>query len=143
MKANNQSEQPKRATISSCGYDFALPYDVVFKPNVWVEIDTGVRFDGREKFLPKTERWFMLVAPRSGLGMKYGMRFANTVGIIDQDYRDNIMARVTVDKEVHLNKGERFMQGVFLPYLLLTNESTPTEERAGGLGSTDKKGEEE
>ena len=124
---------PKRQTLGSCGYDFYAPEDVVLTPGEWTTIDTGVRFDGSEDV---TTNWFMMVVPRSGLGSKYGFRFRNTVGIIDQDYRDTIKATVTVDVPLTLKKGERFMQGIILPYGVFGNEEEPTAIRTGGHGST-------
>lgn len=142
----------RRKTTDSCGYDFYAPDDIDLEPGEYVTIDTGVRFDGKERVYSDVklchpvigdyqasveyDNWFMLVVPRSGLGTKYGTRFANTVGIIDKDYRDNIRATMTVDRPLHINKGERYMQGILVPNLYFENETKPTEERKGGYGST-------
>jgi dUTP pyrophosphatase len=70
------------------------------------------------------------------------LRLANTVGIIDSDYyfSDNeghIMAKIAVegDQPVLLKVGERFMQGIFIPYGI-TYTDKATEVRNGGFGST-------
>lgn len=80
--------------------------------------------------------------PRSGLGFKHGMRLKNTVGIIDSDYynADNeghIMAKIDVDYGFIGEEGDRFMQGVFLPYGVTTDDNA-NGERTGGFGSTGK-----
>lgn len=79
--------------------------------------------------------------PRSGLGFKHGMRLKNTVGIVDSDYYNasnegHIMAKIDVDLNFICNEGERFMQGVFIPYGIATNDAPTANERVGGFGST-------
>ena len=141
MKAEN-TILPKRATFGSAGYDFCSPYDVELIPGVWTDIDTGVRLDNEDCCVDYNNevirRWFMLIVPRSGLSNRYGFRIRNTVGIIDMDYRDNIKAKVTVDVPYTLKKGERFMQGIVLPFGCFVHEIPPTNERVGGFGSTGK-----
>lgn len=146
---------PNRATENSAGYDFRSPTEVKLVPGEWVKIDTGVRFDGSEKLpLPRQgkfghildkilgmrycDRWCMKIYPRSSLGMKYGMRFSNTVGIIDADYRNNIMIDVTVNVPYTIQKGERIAQGILEQYYVFEDEEKPTEKRTGGMGSTGK-----
>ena len=84
--------------------------------------------------------------PRSGLGFKYRLQLNNTVGIIDSDYyySDNeghIFAKVTNDsnegKTVTINKGEGFMQGIFLEYGITVDDDADGV-RNGGFGSTSK-----
>lgn len=141
MKADN-TIIPRRATFGSAGYDFYSPYDVQLLPGVWTDIDTGVRLDNEDHCIDYNNevirRWFMLIVPRSGLSNKYGFRIRNTVGIIDMDYRDNIKAKVTVDVPYTLKKGERFMQGIVLPFGCFVHEIPPTNQRMGGFGSTGK-----
>lgn len=155
MKADNGVDMPRRATQGSAGYDFHAPHDFDLKPGEWTDVDTGVSFDGTEKVkcpifkmalgggyhfveheCDTVEQWVMLLFPRSGLGTKYGMRFANTVGVIDMSYRDTIKATMTADVPVTIHKGERFMQGVIMPFGVFRDEVEPTEERKGGYGST-------
>lgn len=136
---------PARATKNSAGYDFYAPCDIPLKPGKWITVDSGIRFDGTEKFSignggrggkTNVPRWFMLLAPRSGLGTKYGVRFANTVGIVDQDYRDPIKFTMTASAPYTIAKGERFAQGIFIPCLILEGEDDPEQERTGGYGSS-------
>ena len=42
-----------------------------------------------------------------------------------------------IKKEVNINKGDRFVQGIFTPYLI-TNDDSATGNREGGIGSTNK-----
>ena len=126
---------PTRATEWSAGYDFYLPRRLVLFPDQTILIATGIRV----KLDPG---WMLALFPRSGLGFKYGFRLRNTVGIIDGDYyyADNeghIMARVLTDEVIALESGDRFMQGIIVPYGLAYDEDmSQMKQRTGGMGST-------
>ncbi len=125
---------PRRATAGSAGYDFYLPFNASFTTLLPVMIPTGVgvRLD------PGT---FLMCVPRSGLGFKYGMKLRNTCGVIDEDYEfaDNgghIAAKITTEEPFMLHAGERFMQGIIVPYGVVNNDDPIKKERIGGFGST-------
>ena len=136
----NNLKLPKRATVGSAGYDFFAPFDITLAPGQTIKIPTGIR--------AKMEvEWVLKLYPRSGLGFKYRLQLNNTVGIIDSDYyySDNeghIFAKITNDsnegKTVTINKGDGFMQGIFIEYGITIDDDT-TEIRNGGFGSTTKK----
>jgi dUTP pyrophosphatase len=90
------------------------------------------------------EGWVLLILPRSGLGFRHQVRLSNTAGVIDSDYyyaenEGHIMVslRNPLKEELRLGKGDRFCQGIFLPYGLAEEEDRPGE-RKGGFGSTGK-----
>ncbi len=125
---------PARATGGSAGYDFYLPYSFSVEPERSVTIPTGINADIQPG-------WFLALVPRSGLGFKYGMRLLNSLGIVDCDYffADNsghIMAKITVESNMCLEHGDRFMQGIFLPHGVTRSDSTLGQNRTGGFGST-------
>lgn len=151
MLTKGRIEKPRRATTGSAGYDFFSPDTYVLTPGKWTTIDTGVRLTDYDvaqvseivrinEYAGKGKRyvgdWFMLIVPRSGLSNKVGFRIRNTVGIIDMDYRDTIKATVTVDEPYTLQKNERFLQGIIIPFGTFSDEIEPTEIRKGGHGST-------
>lgn len=126
---------PRRATSGSAGYDFFVPCDISISPKEDVKIPTGIR-------LELDKNTFLMCVPRSGLGFKYRLMMNNTVGIIDSDYfySDNeghIFAKLYNggNKEVFIKKGDAFMQGIILPYLL-TDDDYADGVRNGGFGST-------
>jgi len=125
----------QRATKESAGYDFSAPDDYDLVPGEWVTIDTGVKFTD-DTHTTMQNRWVMLILPRSGLSVKYGLKLKNTVGVIDMDYRDSITITVTVEKPYKLLKGERFAQGIVLLFGTFVDEEVPTSTRKGGHGST-------
>ena len=137
--AFEQVKLPKRATSGSAGYDFYALKDVEIAPGESVKMATGVR-------VKIEEGWVLKIYPRSGLGFKYRLQLANTVGIIDSDYyySDNeghIFIKITNDsregKKIFIKAGDAFAQGVFCEYGITVDDDA-TEIRNGGFGSTSK-----
>lgn len=131
--------RPSRATFGSAGYDFRIPETVFLVPGEWITIDTGVAFDDSDYIDMQVPFWFMMLVPRSSLGTKFGFRLRNTVGIIDSDYRDTIKATVAVDEPLTLTKGDKFLQGIVIPFARFNGEERPTASRTGGYGSTGRR----
>ena len=126
---------PKRATKGSAGYDFVCPIDIKINPNEMIKIPTGIRCFMEQGYV-------LNIYPRSSLGMKYQMYLTNTTGIIDSDYyyannEGHIIISIVNkgDKTLSINKGERFVQGIFLKYYTV-EEDEILENRKGGFGST-------
>lgn len=92
----------------------------------------------------------MLVFSRSGHGFKNGIRLANCVGVIDSDYRGEVMVKLTCDEsgrdQEHLDSapiffpGDRIAQAMILPVqqvnLEEVSELSETKRGQGGFGST-------
>ena len=82
---------------------------------------------------------------RSGLATKKGIAPANKVGVIDADYRGEIMVALHnhSDKTVGIAPGERIAQLVILPYyaaeFVECDELCETVRGEGGFGSTGSK----
>ena len=83
-----------------------------------------------------------LVFARSGLGIKHGIAPANCVGVIDSDYRGEILVGLqnSGDTDFTIQPGERIAQlavmPVALPDMLEVETLTDTERGTGGFGST-------
>ena len=136
--ATEEIPLPRRATAGSAGYDFVCPAEVILPPGGEAVIATGVRAE-------MEPGWVLMLFPRSGLGFKHGIRLCNTVGVIDSDYaraenEGHILVKLhnPSDHPVTLGRGERFCQGVFLPYGT-AEEEVVAAERTGGMGSTGQK----
>lgn len=131
---------PKRATVSSAGYDFFAPFDFKVPANrKSIIIPTGIRCHMED------DGWMLALFPRSGLGFKYRVALDNTVGIIDADYYNaenegHIMIKLHSDTNlvVDIREKQGISQGILIPYGI-TIDDTTTEKRVGGIGSTDKK----
>ena len=126
---------PRRATEGSAGYDLVCPAEVTVNPGETVMIPTGLR-------ALIEPGWVLVVCPRSSMGRKWGLRLANTVGVIDSDYSQaenegHIMLAVVNGGAAPftLRPGDRFCQAIFLPFGV-AEEETPTAQRTGGYGST-------
>ena len=127
---------PKRATKGSAGYDFFAPFTINLKPKETVKVPTGIR-------VKIDDGWFLAVFPRSSLGFKYRLVLDNTVGIIDGDYYNaenegHIFIKMTNtgEKELTVEKGMAFAQGVFMQFGITVDDDS-LKNRVGGIGSTD------
>lgn len=128
---------PRRATAGSAGYDFVSPLEVTVPAGGSALIPTGVRAE-------MEPGWVLMLFPRSSLGFRHALRLSNTVGVIDSDYafaknEGHIMVKLRnpLSEPVTIGRGDRFCQGVFLPYGTAEEEQV-TAGREGGFGSTDK-----
>lgn len=130
---------PQRGTSGSAGYDFFTPQTINLATSKVAKIPTGIR-------VKIDDGWFLAVMPRSGLGFKYKVQLYNTVGVIDSDYYNSsneghIFVKIVNDngenKAMTVNKGDGFVQGIFLSYGLATDDNA-TAVRDGGFGSTTK-----
>jgi dUTP pyrophosphatase len=83
-----------------------------------------------------------LIYARSGLATKRGLAPANKVGVIDSDYRGEIMVALYNQSSTvqGVEEGERIAQMVITPYLSCEYEQVDsleeTERGSGGFGST-------
>ena len=125
---------PKRATKYSAGYDIesAVNIDIPafgVSPQA-VLVPTGLRVH-----IPNDET--LLLFNRSSGFKNYNLMLANNVGVIDSDYTGQIFGNFINfgSKPVHLAKGTRIMQGVFVKYQKVNDDYTDAL-RVSGFGST-------
>jgi dUTP pyrophosphatase len=82
------------------------------------------------------------VFSRSGLGTKQGLVVSQGVGVIDPDYRGEIIVSLlnTSGQDRFVERGQRIAQLVFMPYcaarLVLAESLAETARGAGGFGHT-------
>ena len=93
--------------------------------------------------LPSSE-YVALVFARSGLGIKHGVAPANCVGVIDSDYRGEVMVGLqnSGDQDYTVQPGDRIAQLMISPVIQaqiqMVEELDDTARGAGGFGSTGK-----
>lgn len=131
--------KPRRGTKHSAGYDFISPVEIVIPAHKMAKIPTGVK-------AAMNEDEILSIYPRSSIGFKTGIRLANTVGIVDSDYYNNLdneghifikfFNPTNEDYQIHI--GDKIAQGIFTKYLIVDDEEEIKTERSGGLGSTGK-----
>lgn len=139
-KLNDTAILPTYGSAYAAGADlYALPdTDVTIEPGQTVLIHTGIALE-----LPIG--YAGLIYARSGLASKKGLAPANKVGVIDCDYRGEVMVALhnhgTVSQTV--SGGERIAQLVITPYITASfveaDELSDTARGAGGFGSTGTK----
>ena len=147
MKFNvNIKKLDEKATIPTYGSEYAAGADlyacldesVVIKPGETVLIHTGIAME-----LPLDT--VGLIYARSGLASKKDLAPANKVGVVDCDYRGEVMVALhnhgLVERTVE--HGERIAQMVIAPYytasFIETEELSETVRGEGGFGSTGRK----
>ena len=128
---------PTYGTENAAGADLSA---CLFAP---ITIDPGQTFvvkTGLTMEIP--EGYVGLIYARSGLATKRGLAPANKVGVIDSDYRGEIMVALynQSEKKQKIEPGERIAQLVIAPYLQgvfnEVDELSDTTRGAGGFGST-------
>ena len=135
LKAN--AALPVYSSAAAAGADLrtCLEEDVIIRPGKTEMISTGLAMEVPEGYAG-------LIYARSGLASKRGLAPANKVGVIDSDYRGEIMVALHNHSEeaAVISHGERIAQLIITPYL--TAEFTEkevleeTERGFGGFGST-------
>lgn len=125
--------QTRYASNGAAGVDLCCnsPHDLVVSMEN-MTIGTGVKAEIPEGYVG-------LLMVRSSFGKK-GLRLANTVGVIDPDYRGEIMAVVNCDGICVIKAGERFAQLLVVECpqfeIEFVDDLSSTERGEGGFGST-------
>lgn len=136
-KLNEKATAPKYGTPFSAGADLYACLDsaVVIEPGETQFISTGLAME-----IP--EGCVGLIYARSGLACKKGLAPANKVGVIDSDYRGEIIVALHnhSKQELLVRSGDRIAQMVITPYYYGDfDEAAELEESVrsdGGFGST-------
>lgn len=134
---------PTRGSAAAAGYDLYADlkdelYGIEIQPHTTVLVGTGLSMA-----LP--DNTFLAIYPRSGLASKKGLRPANCVGVVDSDYRGEIMVALHNDSnEVQcIESGERIAQGILQMYIPMVFKEVETLDKTdrgeGGFGSTGNK----
>ena len=137
-KLDERAIIPTYGTEYSAGADLYSIEAVTVEPHKTVLVHTGLALE-----IP--EGYAGLIFARSGLACKRGLAPANKVGVIDADYRGEIMVALHNHTEapVSIDAGERVAQLAIMPFLKadfeLADELSDTVRGAGGFGSTGKK----
>lgn len=128
---DKEAKAPYRASEMAAGYDL---YGVSYS----LEKNTITYYTKLAIEIP--EGYTGLLFPRSSV-YKTGMHLANSVGVIDSDYRGEIMLKYYVnDTETIYEAGERVGQLVIVPTpnveFELTDVLSETKRNEKGFGST-------
>ena len=138
-RCSETSILPTKAHVTDACYDIYADLQdhsfITLLPHTSKSIRTGFCTS-----IPKG--YFAAVFARSGLGCKKGLRLANSVGIIDADYRGEwlVVLRNDSDEEQVVSHGDRIAQFALLPVitteLVEVSELDDTDRGSGGFGSS-------
>lgn len=141
MKIESRATIPTRGSDEAAGYDLYayLPnQSIAILPGETIKVNTGIALEVPTGYAG-------LIYARSGLATKQGLAPANKVGVVDSDYRGEIMVAL----HNHSNQlqvvenGDRIAQLIITPFLSVefneVDKLNDTKRGTGGFGSTDKK----
>jgi dUTP pyrophosphatase len=128
---------PEYQTPGAAGFDLAASEDILVPPSSIALVPTGL-------VIQVPEGHFLGIFARSSTPLKRGLMVANGVGVIDRDYSgpaDEIKVQVLnfTTQPVHVKKGDRLAQGLFLPVTHAVWEEVQgdlRESSRGGFGAT-------
>ena len=129
---------PTRGSAEAAGADLRTLDALTVPAHKTVQAHTGIAIE-----LPVG--YAALVYARSGMALKKGIAPANKVGVVDSDYRGEIMVSLHnhTDEDVQIEAGERIAQLVIAPVVLpdfvVCDSLGDTDRGAGGFGSTGTK----
>lgn len=139
-KLSDLAIEPTRGSADAAGYDLyaALENTITIAPHTTEKISTDLAIE-----LP--EGTFGGIFARSGLATKQGLRPANCCGVIDSDYRGNVIVALhnDTDEPREIEPKTRIAQLIVLPFVQFdfneVDELDETDRGEGGFGSTGTK----
>ena len=139
-KINNKAITPTRSSTQAAGYDIYACLDkdkIAINPHESIKINTGLALE-----IP--DGYFGGIFARSGLATKENLRPSNCVGVIDSDYRGEILVSIfndSTEKRI-ISNNQRIAQLVIMPYLEVSfnevDNLSDTIRSNKGFGSTGK-----
>lgn len=135
---NDRAKMPTNGSQYAAGYDLyaAIKEPVTIYPGTCEKIGTGLAME-----IPTG--YFGAIFARSGLATKQGLRPANCVGVVDSDYRGEVIVALHNDSNEarQVQPDERIAQLVLIPYGVVekfevVDDLEDTDRGAGGFGST-------
>lgn len=138
-KTNENAKTPTYGSEFAAGADlYAVEKKIEILPGETAFVDTGVVMEIPNGYVG-------LIYARSGLSCKQGLAPANKVGVIDSDYRGNIMvALYNQSSETRIvSEGDRIAQIIIQPVeqfgFNVKENLGDTKRGEGGFGSTGKR----
>ena len=134
---NDLAKIPTRGSEDAAGYDLyaATDYIIEIAPHSTVKVGTGIAIE-----LQKGT--FGAIFARSGLATKKGLRPANCVGVVDADYRGEVIVALHNDtnEKVFIGPGERIAQLIIMNFnpieFNIVDKLSDTKRGESGVGST-------
>lgn len=136
-KLNDNAIIPTRGTEQAAGYDLyaCINEPCIISPHTTVKISTGLSME-----IP--DGYFGAIVARSGISTKRGLRPANCYGVIDSDFRGELIVALHNDSDniQCVEPNERIAQLIIMPYMSVEWDEcdvlSSTDRDTGGFGST-------
>ena len=137
MRIDERAIMPTRGSVEAAGWDLYALCDkpITIRPQETEIIRTGLVFEVPQGY------WAGIYA-RSGLATKRGLRPSNCTGVIDSDYRGEVLVALYNDSDDPqvVWHGDRIAQAIVSPYYTVpieeVTEVSKTKRGTGGFGST-------
>ncbi len=135
QKLSHRATAPARATDGAAAFDVTTIEAGEVMPRSAHTFRTGLAFEVPAGYV-------MLAFSRSGHGFKHGLRLVNAVGVIDSDYRGELLVRLQNDTGTpfSFDQGDRVAQVMILALpdveIIEADELGSTRRGSSGLGST-------
>lgn len=129
------AQLPVSGSALAAGADVHSVTETVIMPGDSAVIETGLAFE-----LP--DGYMIEAVGRSGLGFKFGIRLANCIGVIDQDYTGELKLKLVNDGNApfKVEVGDRVGQILLREYTQMqfeeVSEISETARGNGGFGSS-------
>lgn len=140
IKLTRNMTLPEYATSGSAAVDLRAALEeteiLTIAPGERARIPTGIAIS------PESPNVVAVIAGRSGHGLKHGVTMANSIGVIDSDYRGEISVVLINhgNEPFEVRRGDRIAQMMFMPVMtasfLPVDTLDETERGAGGFGHT-------
>jgi len=136
LKTHPDAVIPEYHTAGACAFDLSIIEDATIAPGQIARLRTGL-------VICVPEGHVLFLSARSSLPMKRGLNVPHGFGLIDNDYcgpEDELLLQVRnfTDQPVEVKKGDRLLQGIFLPFERAAFEQVTqlTGPTRGGYGTT-------
>ena len=137
-KLHSSAQEPTYGTDGAACFDLYSVSDTVVHARDSNVVRTGLVFE-----IP--EGYVMRIYSRSGQAFKHEVRLSNCVGVIDSDFRGEVMVKLANDSNyvaLNVKTGDRIAQAEITPVIRVgfkeVEEVSDTKRGEAGFGSTGK-----
>jgi dUTP pyrophosphatase len=124
----------------SPGERLLIPTGLVFKIEQRITVES---YSDVLREFPPLQNYSIRLHPRSGLSLKRGLVLANSEGVVDVDYQEEVFVLLTNISKMSatIKKGDRIAQAEVVcnipsKFVILNQRPEKHSERSGGFGST-------
>jgi dUTP pyrophosphatase len=143
-KLHPDAQCPVYGSAAAAGMDLFSTKDIIVPVKTRVLVPTGISVSWESSYGldENPEKYYLRIAPRSGLSVKHSIDIG--AGVVDSDYRGEIFVcfiNNSENKDYPIQKGDKIAQMILTRFeqfseLALVDDHSITERGEGGFGST-------